>query len=387
MKKWIIIALGVLLLGGAGYFIYERVQDEKARAAGDKPNLTAQAQRRTIVSVVEATGFVQPIQATEVKAEINGRLMKIHVANNDTVKAGQLIAELDPVLAQTKKDEAERTYQSQELTLAKAKRDFDRQEQLRKKNYTTEKEFEDAKTSYEIAQIQLEVLRARLEEAVENLSKTQIRAPHDGVVSDLNVTEGQVIIGAGSVSSGTTIMKVNDLSKMYVDTDVNEIDINRISPQSEAQITFDSLPQARFKGVITEISGTAISRNNLRVFPVKIVFDVGGQRVYPGISAGVSIPVTRAQDVVSVIVSAVFSDGRKRFVFIKKSGDSYEQRFVDVGISDSSYAEIKQGLEQGEVVSLVRPSSFEGKVKRADGAQANGQGGRAQGGSGGGARR
>lgn len=364
MKKWIIFIALVVFLGGAGLFIYQKVQDEQERLSSEKPDLVDVARKRTIVSIVQATGFVQPIQATEVKAEINGRLLKIHVANNDVVKEGQLIAELDPVLATTKKDEAERTYESQKLTLEKAKRDYDRQVQLRQKNYTTEKEYEDAKTTYEIAEIQLSVMKARLDEAKENLAKTYIRAPHDGVVSDLNVTEGQVIVGAGSVSSGTTIMKINDLSRMYVDTDVNEIDINRIHPESVADITFDSLPDVHFEGAITEISGTAVSRNSLRVFPVKIVFDVGGRRVYPGITAGVSIPVSRAQDVVSVIISAVFADGNSRFVFLQKTDGSFERRPVVTGISDASFVEIKQGLADGDVVSLVRPSNFQGMLEK-----------------------
>lgn len=377
MKKWIIIILVLVLLGGAGVFIYSKVRGEQDRLAAGKPKLVTTAQKRTIVSMVEATGFVQPIQATEVKAEINGRLLKIHVANNEVVKTGQLIAELDPVLAATRKDEADRTYESQKLTLEKAKRDYDRQVQLRQKNYTTEKEYEDAKTTYEIAEIQLAVMKARLDEAKENLEKTFIRAPHDGVVSDLNVTEGQVIIGAGSVSSGTTIMKINDLSRMYVDTDVNEIDINRIHPESKADITFDALPDTHFEGTITEISGTAISRNSLRVFPVKIVFEVDGRRVYPGISASVAIPVKRAQDVVSVIISAVFSNGPKRFVYVEKKNGTYEKCPVQIGISDASYVEIKEGLKEGDVVSLVRPSNFSGAedAKRVPRASGTGSGG------------
>lgn len=361
MKKWIISLLVVALLGGAAYYIYDRVETEKARKEASKPKLLAPVQRRTIVSKVEATGFVQPIQVTEVKAELTGpgRIQKILVANNDSVKAGQLIVELDPTLLLTKKEEAERTYQSKLLALEKAKRDFERQQQLSEKNYTTQKDFEDAKTSYEMTKIDLDVLRARLNEANENYARTFVRAPHDGIVSDLAVTEGQVIVGAGSVSGGTTIMKINDLSKMYVDTDVNEIDINRIETEGKALITFDSLPEIKFDGTITEISGTAISRNALRVFPVKIIFNVEGRRVYPGISAAVSIPVTQVADAVSVVISAVFADGDKRFVVLQTPDGNFVRRPVTIGISDASYVEIKNGLQAGDTVSLVRPTSLE----------------------------
>lgn len=361
MKKWIISLVVLALLGGTAYFIYSRVQADEARKEAEKPKLVAQAQKRTIVSTVEATGFVQPIQVTDVKAELTGpgRILKIHVANNQVVKVGQLIVELDPILILPQKEEAESSYRSQTLALEKAKRDYERQVQLRAKNYTTEKDFEDAKTAYEIAKLDLDVMRARMEEANEAYKRTFIRAPHDGIVSDLNVTEGQVIVGAGSVSGGTTIMKINDVSKMYVDTDVNEIDINRIHMDGKASIAFDSLPDARFDGTITEISGTAVNRNALRVFPVKIVFDVAGQRVYPGISAAVSIPVTQVQDAVSVIISAVFSDGPKRFVVVQNADGKLHKRYVLTGISDASYVQVKDGLKDGEMVSLVRPNSLE----------------------------
>jgi len=366
MKKWIISLLVVAFLGGTAYFIYNRVQAEEDRKNAEKPRLVAQAQKRTIVSKVEATGFVQPIQVTEVKAELTGpgRILKIHVVNNQNVKAGELIVELDPILILPQKEEAESAYRSQTLALQKAKRDYERQVQLREKNYTTEKDFEDAKTAYEIAKLDLDVMRSRMDEANEAYKRTFIRAPHDGIVSDLNVTEGQVIVGAGSVSGGTTIMKINDVSKMYVDTDVNEIDINRIHIDGKASIAFDSLPDVRFDGTITEISGTAVNRNALRVFPVKIVFDVGGQRVYPGISAAVSIPVTQVQDAVSVIISAVFSDGAKRFVVIQNAAGKLEKRPVLIGISDPSYVEVKDGLKEGDIVSLVRPSSLEDIVAK-----------------------
>ena len=358
MKKWIVSSLALALLLGAAAFIFVQVRNERRRQEAEKPRMVDVATLRDIVSVVSATGFVQPIQATEVKAEITGRILKIHVANNDIVKAGQLLLEIDPVLLQPKRDEAERTYQSQVLTLDQTRRDYERQASLREKNYTTEKAYEEAKTSYEIAKIQLEVLRARLDEATENLAKAKICAPHDGVVSDLNVTEGQVIVGAGSVSNGTTVMKINDLSKMYVDTDVNEIDINRVGRDSAATVAFDALPETKFAGCVTEISGTAVSRNSLRVFPVKIVFDVADRRVYPGITAAVSIPVTSAKNVVSVIISSVFTEGDKRYVFVEEGEGVYRKQAVRTGISDASYVEITQGLKAGDVVSLVRPPQF-----------------------------
>lgn len=187
------------------------------------------------------------------------------------------------------------------------------------------------------------------------MDKATILAPLDGIVTDLNITEGQVVVGATSVNQGTTLMKVHDLDKLLVKTSVNEIDIEGIQINTPVHISFDSLPGLTFKGTVSEIAAFAIVENNLRMFPIKIAFDSQDQPVRAGISANVDIPVESAQDVLAVVLSAVFSDGNRRHVYIHKSDTEYEKRTITTGINNIHHVQITSGVEEGDTVRLTRP--------------------------------
>jgi RND family efflux transporter MFP subunit len=318
----------------------------------------AKAEKRDIRETVEAAGFVRAVIYSNIRAEVSGKLQKLYVETGDMVKKDQILAELDPVLAKADEDEARRNVQLQKFTLERITRDLRRSEALREKGFVSERELLDARTAFEVAKLQGEIAQSRLDKASENVRKTVIRAPHAGQVSDCTIVEGQIVIGAQSINSGTLIMTISDTSVLRVDVNLNEFAATRVELGKEALVTFDSIPGLRKSGKITFMTpfGTAdLKVPDLRVFPTQVSF-AAGDGVRPGISANVTVTVDSVKGCVAVPVSAVFVDGADRLVYVRGADGEWEPRKVKVGLSDAGWSQVKEGVEAGAAVSLVRPA-------------------------------
>jgi RND family efflux transporter MFP subunit len=302
---------------------------------------------------------VRAVVYSNIRAEVSGKLQKLYVQTGDMVKKEQILAELDPVLAKADSDEAGRTLQLQKFTLEKITRDLRRSEALRAKGFVSEREMLDAKTAYEVAKLQSEIAQSRLDKASENVRKTVIRAPHDGQVSDCTILEGQIVIGAQSINSGTLIMTISDTSVLRVDVNLNEFAATRVEIGKDAMVTFDSIPSLRKPGKITFMTpfGTAdLKVPDLRVFPTQVSFPAG-DGVRPGISANVTVTVDSVKGCIAVPVSAVFIDGADRLVYVRTADGEWDAHKVTLGLSDAGWSQIKEGVAVGDIVSLVRPAA------------------------------
>lgn len=353
-KALSLLAGAVVLAVGLGVYFYP----PPAPVTSDVRRLLAQAERRDIESAVMASGFVRPIISSEIKAEVSGKVLQLPVTDGQRVKQGDLLAELDPTLARADREEASRNLQLQRLNLEKLGRDRVRAEALRVREFVSIKEAEDAITAHEVAKLQLEVAQSRLDKAEENLRRTSIRAPHDGVVSDLGVLIGQIVVSAQSINSGTPLMKVSAIDTLRVDINLNEFDATRLEVGREALLSFDSLPGVRLSGRISFLAafGVADAKDkDVRVFPCQIAFE-SGDGVRPGISSNARIQLAMAKAAIAIPVSAVFVDGDERHIFIQQGDTKWERRTVKIGLSDSGWSEVLQGVAEGETVSLVRPA-------------------------------
>lgn len=356
MNRKTLAALGILAAAGLAWWALTPAPPPPA--AGGMRRLTAKAERRDIESAVVASGFVRPSVSSEIKAEVSGKVLVLPVADGQAVRKGDLLTELDPTLARADREEAARNLQLQRLNLDKLARERQRAETLRAREFVSAKEAEDAVTAHEVAKLQLEVSQARLDKAEENLRRTSIRAPHDGVVSDLGVLEGQIVVSAQSINSGTTLMKVSAVDTLRVDISLNEFDATRLEVGREALLSFDSLPGVRRPGRISFLAafGAADAKDkDVRVFPCQIAFE-SGDGVRPGISANARVRLAAARGAVAVPVSAVFVEDDDRHVYARREDGSWDRRTVEVGLSDSGWTEITKGLAEGETVSLVRPA-------------------------------
>ena len=354
--KRLLITLIVLALLGAG--IYGLVQDlpngDDESAADIRTDTTA---IRDLKSVVPATGEVLPLLSSTVKSEISGRITEIKIEEGDFVEREQILLELDRTSLETQVREAQRSLEADRLRLEKAERNYKRLQELYAKQFVGEQEFLDAETDFNLSRLNLEIAQARLEDAEEDLSKTTIRAPHEGIVTLLEVVDGQVISGATSVSNGTDLLTIAQLNELYMEANINEVDVEKLFVGQSALLRFDAIPDFEAQGTINVIAPSARKDGNIRVFPIEVVFEVDDSRVRPGISATVEVPVASAEGVVSVLISGVFNEGESNVAFVK-TRDGWERRDVEVGINNLQFVEVKSGLADGEKVSLSRPPEF-----------------------------
>lgn len=362
MKKVIIVVVIVVLVASGGLFV---IKGRKGRANGEDALIETKTVevRASIREEVRVTGEVAPAVATEVKSEISGMIDHLYVENGQAVTNGQVLLALDRSELLSQQDEIERTIASYKLRAEQARRDFERQEKLFEKEFVTRKEFEDARTSMELASNELEVQDARLQTLREKLAKATILAPHEGQVLECDLTERQVIVGANSFSQGSMLMKIADLSRLLVETDVNEVDVTRLTPGMTAHIGFDSVPDLTLEGKVESITPSARRRDNVRVFPVEISCASDDARIRPGFSAEITLLLSEVTTPLALNVSAVFSSNETHYVFLKQD-ETFVRRDVETGISDTDYVEIKSGLEEGDEVAAVRPPAFQGEDRR-----------------------
>lgn len=354
MKRFILLLL-LLALGAGGFLLFKKNQ---AALESERSIIrTDEATLRDLELSVSATGEVLPLLSSVVKSEVSGRITTLKVEEGFSVKKGDLLVQLDRTSIETKVREAERNLEADKLRLEKSERNFQRLSELYKKDYIGEQEFLDAQTDFDLAKLNLEIAQARLEEVEEDLSKTSILAPHDGMVTKLDIVEGQVISGATSVSNGTELLTLSKMEELYMEAQINEVDVAFLELGQSAQLSFDSIAGASIPGEIGRIAVSARNENNIRVFPVEIMFEVEDSSVRPGVSATVQIPVQSVSEVVSVLLTAVYLDGGRQFVYVQ-NGDRWDKREVVVGINDLQYIEIQSGLSLGEVVALSRPPGF-----------------------------
>jgi RND family efflux transporter MFP subunit len=355
------------LLGGAiwgGRAVWKQVSPG---LFGDKRQdriVTAKARTATISEEIVAVGRLRAVFSTELRSEINGRIMKISAIDGQKVTKDQEIIRLDQQDLLTQIQEMERTIEASKLKAARSRRDFERLVDLQKRGVVTAKDFEDVRTTLSLSEIDASISEARAANLRDKLTKTVIRAPHDGTLLLRDLTEGQVITSAAAQNGGTLLGEVADLSALMVRTNINEIDVARLQMGNVARIRVDSMRSIMMEGKIKRIATSANESNvdRTRVFPVDVILETSDERLRPGMSATVMFTLARADDTLAVPLSAVFSTAESvRYVFLKK-GERFEVHVVETGIADNRRVQVLSGLSDGDEVAQTRPLEFDGEI-------------------------
>ena len=321
------------------------------RGSGDQ---TAKVERKDLDFVVEVMGDLRPSVQVDVKAEVSGKIKKIHVSIGNTVKRGAPLLELDDSDLLTERDSTAIEIAGAKLQLSKAAVNAKRAQELLAGDLVSKQDAENLKLDADIAANSLERATKRLQAVEDKLTKTRIASPIDGVVTTLPVVEGQVVVGGPSVSAGTLLMTLANLTDMLISAHVNQMDVTRMIEGQGVEVTVDAFEGTKLEGKIQLVAPIATIKNNIKGFAVDILVTSQDRRIRPGMSANVRIPIAHAKAALSLPIEAIFREGEKRFVFVK-NGEKFERRKVEVGLTTSDRAEIKGGLQEGEVVSLVRP--------------------------------
>lgn len=402
-KKLIIFSILVLLVAGVGGVLSFKKKEEVIEVT------TEEAERRTVTSVVSATGRIFPEVEVKISSEVAGEIIEMPVVEGQLVKKGDLLVKVDPDRYETQVSQRRVSINSAKARSLEAKaqrlqseQDLRRVEELFLKGFASEKEKEDAMTLVEIRKTQeqaalLEIERSEslLDESLELLSKTVTFAPMNGTISKLDSELGERVVGTGQFA-GTEIMRVADLTNIEVRIEVSETDIVHVKINDKATVEVDAIADKKFEGHVTEISSSAanVRQNNdqLTTFEVRIKLEEPGTKLRPGMTATADIETETVEDAISVPMQSVtvrkkdeikkaFDPNAKdedeeetedaseeeeyaanlnkdekdakedlqRIVFVVKDGKA-TMREVETGITDNSYIVIKEGVAVGEKV-------------------------------------
>ena len=320
-KKWLWIGLGAALL-----IVLIAVNVGRQASGNAMAVQLARVRVEDITSRVRAPGKIEPKTQVKISADIMGKIVKLAVKEGDHVKRGQLLLQLDDTQyrsaagqARAAMATAQARAREAQATLKVVEASFTRQRALFDQKLLSQAEWDQATSSYEGAHATAtsateEVGRseAALQGAQDNLNKTRFAAPFDGVVSALNVEQGEIVIMGTMNNPGTQILTVSDLSRMLVKADVDESDVVDMKPGQKAKITVDALPDTSFPGTVTEIGstakrglgGTAVAEGQTN-FEVKVVFDQTVPQVRPGMTADVEIETATKPKTMAVPIQAV----------------------------------------------------------------------------------
>lgn len=341
----------------------------------------------TISNIITATGTVEPITQVEVGTQVSGVIDHIYVDYNATVKAGQLIAELDKTALKATAAEAVAALNTAVNEQDYQQKSFDRIDKLHNTKVVSDSDYEEALYKLNNAKGIVDQKRSDLSRAKTNLSYANIYSPIDGVVISRSVDVGQTV--AASYSTPTLFTIAQDLKQMQVEANVDEADIGQVKTGQRVVFTVDAYPDDEFSGTITQVRLEPIETSNVITYTVIIKADNQEGKLMPGLTANISIYTLELKDVltleskaisfqpdpqvlkayqqqhpkdvsqpVAVLTRQVYrasnepthaQAGQAKHVWVKE-GTTIQERTIQTGTTDGVLVQVLQGLKDGDEV-------------------------------------
>jgi HlyD family secretion protein len=331
MRRRSVLLVGIVLIAAAGWLAMRR-------GGGDGTIAEVSPVSRTplLQSFVTASGEIVATRYADIGSASMGRLVSLSVREGDKVRAGQLLARIDPVQAASSADAAaagltaleseaegaatqikasEADLAAAESRAAEAERQLKRARELRGSGLIAQSEHDAAQANFETTTAQAAAERrvaqgrADLARARDQLSKTDITAPIDGVVTRLEVEEGEMVVIGVQNQPGTILMTISDLSSINAEVKVAEADVLRLALGNPATATLEALPGRKFDGKVVEIGASALpqigTQAAAREFKVKVRLDGDLDVLRPGLTCDAEILVAERKNVLTVPLQAV----------------------------------------------------------------------------------
>ena len=292
MKKALIGAVIVAAIVAGSVLILSK--DKKSGPKFRKEKVT----RGDVVATVTATGTLSAVTTVKVGSQVSGIIASLHADFNSEVKKGQLLAGLDPTPFQTSVDQRRADLERAKVELRNAELVLARAKKLLEAQLQAQSEYDTAKANRDGAAAAVEQSTAALRQAETNLAYTRILSPIDGVVVDRQYDIGQTV--AASFQAPVLFTIAQDLTKMQVLTNIDEADIGRVKEGQEASFSVDAFPDRPFRGRVSQIRLSPQTVQNVVTYPVLLDVANPELRLRPGMTANVSVPVDRRDDVLRV---------------------------------------------------------------------------------------
>jgi len=360
------------------------------------PEKIVVAERGDIARSVVARGKIEPLSKVEVKSKANGIIKALLVDVGDTVKEGQILAELDKEDLQAQVREAKATLDGEEAnfqaaTAAEAKarieaanpelefarRDAERAQGLFQQKIASQQQLDDANRAYEVsknrqqlleaiarsAAAQVDQARARvaaakasLDRAEETLSYATIRAPFSGIVLTRPTEVGDAVSSILNLGSAATlIMTLGDVSSVYIKGDVDEADIGKASCGQRVRTKVESFPNESFEGVVKRIDPMGKELNNVTTFEVRVTISNPQGKLRANMTANAEIVLEERNNVLLIPEAALVYDKDKNAsvqILDVRTKEGWRKVPLKIGISNGQRTEVAQGISEGDKLVL-----------------------------------
>jgi len=372
-RFWIAALLITGLIIGVGVWRYFSRPAESDKTLLDET--TALIGYGDVEENVTAQGKLEPKEFVDVGAQVTGQLQKLHVEIGDVVKAGDLLAEIDPRIyaSRVKADEArintlKAQLVEQEAQILFASRQYARNQKLYQTKAVSQEALQNSETNIKAARAKADSIRAQLKEVqstlagdLTNLGYTKIFAPMAGTVVQQSARAGQTL---NANQQTPTIMQLAKLDKMTVRSQTAEADIMRIKPGLPVYFTTLGSEQRRWQGSVRQILPTPEVVNNVVLYNVLVDVDNSDRQLMTGMSAQVFFVLGEAKHVLIIPITALGKrlpeqdneQGTTYRINVLGAGQEVQEKLIHIGLQSRRFAEIRDGLKAGERVKLnVRP--------------------------------
>ena len=376
-KVWIVIFL--LILAGASVAMY------LSKRGGKQTEVqTDHVKRQDLISIVSASGKIEPKKKVDISASIPGKIVTLAVEEGDAVKKGEFLLQIDPVPYQAVLDNSQAALRGARSNLDSARANLKQSEQTWKRKsrmyedqsgLISQDEYERTRTDYEMQQAAVRVSEHQVEQAVaevdramDDLNKTRVVAPMSGVVVRRAVEEGEVAVIGTMNNPGTVLLTVADLSIMEAELEVDETDIGNLQLGQKAVVTVDAFPGKKFEGEVTEIGNSPIVKttgtDQATDFKVTLTLKSPDVVLRPGLTADGEITTAKRSNCLTVPIQSLVvrdlskpeerarlkkEEREKEGVFLVENGKAVF-RPVKTGIMGGMDIEVLEGLKGAEEI-------------------------------------
>jgi len=387
-KTWVIAGSMAVLLTGS--LVVARATTKSKPEVTESPFRLGKVQSEDLQISVREVGVVDPVIKANVKSAVSGRVLGLRVREGDVVKAGQVLAEVEPDVnqAQSLSDVKSGVTQA-DLKLRDAERELTAQKALFDAGLISQQALRNFQTTRDLAAESLANSRSRYRivedhgipiSGASNSQQARVTSPMSGVVIKKGVELGETVTsGVSSFNDGTVMFTVADLKSLIIRVNLNEVDIAKVSKGQPVRVTLDAYPQKTFTGKVRFVAPAAKVVDKIKVFEIEVALDHLDDAFRTGMSANVEILGEKRAGALSIPLEALQRrdgatvvyrlksglpakeidkarealNGRSKFVWMSENWKGYfEPVPVNAGIATLERVEITSGLRPGDQVAL-----------------------------------
>lgn len=366
LNKRILILILLILAVITAFLLFQR-------AASAIKVSTFKVVQGDLTSTISAPGIVRPLTEVQISSSISGIVQQLLVKEGQDVKKGEILLQIDPAEFRAQVRRAQAGLDVAQANLEQARSQWNRAKQLYKSELISEQEYETARTNHLLNQAQVKEARANLQQALDQLQKTRITSPIQGTVIQINVEPGENVITGTLNNPGTKLMVVADMSKMEVESQVDEADIAKVKMGQKAIIEVEALPEKRLNGSVHEIGYAAedqeFEQDNAVNYNISILIEDTVSELKAGMTATSEIITAELRNIVMVPIQSVLTrpveqlanlsngngsielkdKGQTEAVFVVQDGTALLVPVI-TGVAGGEYIQIKSGLKPGQQV-------------------------------------